>query len=250
MTGLPMLTGDALRVELVRYIPLRSEYSKSVYVVIDADRTLAPEDTGRLVGRALGIDDAISRIFAEFDYIDEAFTAVSALWSSVGKADYERGLESVAASIRIRSSWTEILNAVVGHVPVMVVTAGIPQVWRRALSNAGHAQLPVLGGCHCELDNYVVSAQTKAEIVKELRACGWVVVAAGDSRVDLPMLAAANVALFVPDQKGSPALRTELVGMSTIRHLVVDEQRFDGLQACTATDVAKMILRGGNWNAD
>lgn len=250
MTGLPTLTGDALRAELARHVPLRSENSKMVCVIIDADRTLAPEDTGRLVGRALGIDDAIRGIFAEFGYVDEAFTAVSGVWSSVGKAVYERELESVAASIRIRSSWTQILNAVAGHVPVMAVTAGIPQVWRRALSNVGHAHLPVLGGCHCEFDDYAVSAQTKAEIVKELRACGWTVVAAGDSRVDLPMLTAANVALFVPDHKGSPALRTELVGMSSVRHLVVDEQRFDGLQTCTAANVAKMILRGGSWNAD
>ena len=248
--GLFPLAGDAVYEELRRYFPLRQGHSVGACLVVDADRTLSPQDTGLLVGREFGIEGLIRRVFEQHGYQDEAFTAASCLWSSICKTEYVAVLESVADGIQLRSSWVRILDIVAKKVPVLVVTAGIPQVWQRVLSNAGYADIPVFGGCHQALDRYAISARSKGEIVKMLRDQGWVVIAAGDSRVDLPMLVAADVALFVPDLKGSPSLRAELGIVSSVRHLVVDEQRFDGLPTCSAVEAAEMMLRGGDWSAN
>lgn len=248
--GLPTLTGKALYEELGRHMPLRDGHPLGTCLVVDADRTLCPEDTGLLVGHAFGIENSIRRIFEQLGYQDEAFTAASGQWSAIRKEAYVSELERVADCIRLRACWTEILNIVADQVPILVVTAGIPQVWRRALSNAGHARIPVFGGCHQELDGYAISARSKGDIVSALKELGWIVIAAGDSRVDLPMLIAADVALFVPDLKGSPALRSELVAVPSVRHLLVDDQRFDGLPICTAVETAEMILQRGIWSAD
>lgn len=248
--GLTPLMGESLHSELINHMPLRAEYPLGVCLVVDADRTLTPEDSGRLIGRALGIDDSIRQIFEELDYVDEAFIRASGVWSSIHQADYMREIEKVAAELQIRSPWLDIFREITGDAPVVVVTAGIPQVWRRVLSRAGHDSVPVFGGCHQDLDEYAISAQSKAEIVIALRDAGWVVVAAGDSRVDLLMLAAADIALFVPDHKGSPALRAELGRVPSIRHLLVDKQCFDSLKTCTADETTKMILQGGLWDAN
>lgn len=247
--GLLSLAGKALSDELESCMPLRDGHPLGTCLVVDADRTLCVEDTGLLVGRALGIEDSIRRTFEQHGYKDEAFSAVSFLWSAISKEAYVSELERVADGIRLRACWQEILNILADQVPVMVVTAGIPQVWRRILLNAGHGRIPVFGGCHQELDRYAISARSKGDIVCALREMGWIVIAAGDSLVDLPMLAAADMALFVPDSKGSPALRYEFAGVPSVRHLLVDDQRFDGLTTCTAAEAAEMILQGGKWSA-
>lgn len=250
ITGLPTLKDKALYEEIFKYMPRRDGHSLGACLVVDADRTLCSEDTGLLVGHALGIEGSIRRTFELLGYHDDAFCAVSGIWSSIHKELYLSELECVANGIRIRPCWMEILGAVADQVPILVLTAGIPQIWRRVLSNTGHSRIPVIGGCHQELDEYTISASSKGDIVNVLKEQGWIVIAAGDSRIDLPMLVAADVALFVPDFKGSPALRSELATTPSVRHLLVDDQRFDELPICTAVEVAEMILQGGIWSAD
>lgn len=248
--GLSILAGKALSEEVKRYIPSREKHALGTCLVLDADRTLCIEDTGLIVGRELGIESLIRSAFEKLGYEDDAFTAVSALWSAINPEAYISALERITENLRLRPCWHEILSALTYQVPIIVVTAGIPQVWRRILSNAGHERIPVLGGCHTELDEYAVSATTKGNIVRTLKDLGWTVIAAGDSRVDLPMLIAADEALFIPDHKGSPGLRTKLIGLSSVRHLLVDDQRFEELATCTAREVTEMILRGGKWCAN
>lgn len=248
--GLPTLAGNHLLEELKKNIPMRESHPLGICLVLDADRTLSLEDTGRLVGNSLGINDSIRQIFEQRGYLDEAFTEVSAIWSAVCRDVYVSELERVADGVQLRACWQVILGVIAERVPVIVVTAGIPQIWRKVLLNAGYSHIPVIGGCHMTLDNYAISARSKGDIVFALREMGWVVIAAGDSCVDLPMLMAADTALFVPDTKGSPALRSELVAVTSVRHLLVDEQRFDELCTCSAAEAAEMILQGGFWIVD
>lgn len=245
--GLSILAGKALSEEVNRNIPSREKHALGNCLILDADRTLCIEDTGLLVGRELGIESSIRCIFEKFGYKDEAFAAVSALWSAINPEAYVSAQERIAKNLRLRPCWLEILSALANQVPIIVVTAGIPQVWRRILSNAGYEQIPVLGGCHKEFDEYAVSATSKGDVVDTLRDLGWKVIAAGDSGVDLLMLTSADAALFIPDYKGSPGLRTKLAGLSSVRHLIVDDQRFEGIATCTAVEVTQMILRGGKW---
>lgn len=249
MPSLTALAGEKLNSELSYHLPSRLDHPVGACLVIDADRTLGPEDTGRLVGHALGVNDTIRRIFEGCGYVDKAFIEASSVWSGLQIEEYQRELERVAANIHIRPEWLGILEVIAGQVPIFVVTAGIPQVWRLALARAGYGKIPVFGGCHRKIDDYLISARAKADVVFSLKEQGWVVVAAGDSCIDLLMLDAADIALFVPDQKGSSALRAELNTVRSVRHLIVDEQRFEGLHTCTALEVADMILCGGHWNA-
>ena len=220
-----------------------------VCLVIDADRTLAPQDTGRLVGRATGVDTAIRAIFEARGYVEEAFSLVAEVWSGLRADHYLAQVREVAGAVTIYAAWRTILSAARGRVPVVVVTAGIPQAWRAILDRLGHTEVPVVGGCHRDLDAYVVCPETKARLVGVLQDAGWRVVAAGDSPIDLPMLRRADVPLFVPDHNGSPALRAELHRVPGVRHLLVDERRFDGLATWRPEDVVGLIHEGGSRDA-
>lgn len=250
MPGLEAISAASLRTALDRHIPPRDTHRLGVCLVVDADRTLCVEDTGRVVGEAFGLNQPIREVFEQLSYADAAFKKVSRLWSGVQVGAYVSELERVADRVRLRSCWKQIFDTLGDQVPILVVTAGIPQLWRRLLANEGYPLLPVLGGCHQRLDSYSISARSKQAVVTSLKAGGWKVIAAGDSCIDLPMLMAADLALFVPDQKGSPALRSKISALPTVRHLLVDDQRFAGLTTCTAAQVAALILQGGICNAD
>lgn len=212
------------------------------WLIVDADRTLSHADTGRLVGRLLGTDDLIRQVFEAQGYTDTAFAGAAEVWSRIDVRAYSEAIQSVAATVAVHPEWLEVFRKVHKIVPVAVVTAGIPQAWRRVLDLHGWASIPVIGGCHAALDDYFVSATTKAAVIKVLASWGFHVVAAGDSALDLPMLRAADVALFVPDHKGSPALRAQLHSVPNVVHFALRNSRDMGLPVWSAAKLSDHLL--------
>lgn len=216
----------------------------SACLVIDADRTLAPQDTGRLVGRALGVDQRIRQVFETRGYEAESFARVTEIWGSIAPRMYLAAVDAAVDMVSPHALWLEIIAALRGRAPIVVVTAGIPQAWTSVLRRSGHDDIPVVGGCHPELDGYFVCRETKAEIVRLLRTRGLRVIAAGDSLIDLPMLRHADIPVFVPDAKGSPALLEQRHTIPGLRHLTVDARRFDGIPPCSAQELIHFTLEG------
>lgn len=214
----------------------------AIGLVVDADRTLAPQDTGRLVGRATGVDEAIRSVFESHGYTEEAFSLVAEVWSGVPIGQYLAEAQLAAAAVTPHAGWEQILRSSAGRVPVVVITAGIPQSWRWVLDRLGLTEVLVIGGCRRGHDDFIVCPETKAELVDLLQEAGLTVVAAGDSTIDLPMLTIADFPLFVPDHKGSPALREKLSPISRVKHLATDGRRFDGLETWTFDDLNALIL--------
>jgi phosphoserine phosphatase len=218
-------------------------------LVIDADRTLAPQDTGRLVGARLGLDQVIRRLFEINGYCEYAFSSVAEVWAGVPIEWYLSEVRQVALEVAVYSAWQEILGTAEARSRAVIVSSGIPQVWRLVLDRLGCPDVPIVGGCHASLDDFLVCPETKEEVVALLQDAGWTVIAAGDSPIDLPMLKRADIPLFVADSKGSPALREKLRQIPKVRHLIVDERRFDGLLDCTSEDVSRMMRQLGGPHA-
>ncbi len=219
-------------------------------LVVDADRTLSHSDTGRLVGRTLGVDEQIRRIFEEFGYEELSFSLVAATWGGLGADEYLRVVGAVAEAVVPHAAWLDTLAAVAGRCPVVVVTAGIPQAWRLVLDRHGHGHVPVVGGCHPALDSYLVCPETKADIVRIFKAAGWTVAAAGDSPIDLQMLKACDFPLFVPDHKGSPGLSARLHEVPNIRRFVLNDDTEDAELTCNAKQLSTFLLYGVADHAD
>ncbi|MCA9546376.1 MAG: haloacid dehalogenase-like hydrolase [Myxococcales bacterium] len=224
---------------------VRPTRATAAALILDADRTLAPGDTGRAVGAILGLNGCIRSVFEACGYTDRAFQAVAACWATAPEGDYLAAVAEVADRVALRPAWLTVLTGLTARCEVQVVTAGIPQVWRRALARHGLSGIPVVGGCRAGLDPYCVTPACKAAAVEQRQAQGAYVVAAGDSEIDLPMLTAADLPLFVADAKGSPRLLARLNEAPHTCHFVTDGRRFDGLPALTPAEVIGRLTREG-----
>ncbi|SEL19220.1 haloacid dehalogenase-like hydrolase [Ectothiorhodospira marina] len=196
-------------------------------LVLDADRTLTQIDTGRAVGHALALNSEIRSIFELQGYSSGAFLATARAWGRIPEQHYMVEIERVAKECILYPFWTSLLPRVAGFVQVVVVTSGIPQLWKRVLEIAGLPWITVIGGCRFGTDSYFVCPEGKARLVRCLKQRGVHVIAAGDSVIDLPMLLAADKGFIVPDLKGSPRLFQSLDGLDhSLRHLAVDDRSF------------------------
>ncbi len=209
-------------------------------LVLDADRTLAPVDTGRQVGSLLGLNARIRAMFENTGYTTEAFARHAEIWSAVPTQTYLEAVEEIARHVRVYEAWLRVLAGAPG-VPTVVVTAGIPQLWRRVLERYGFPNVPVLGGLHAALDSGYVTPQCKAWVVRTLQRSGHLVVAAGDSEIDLEMLIAADLSLFVADGKGSPRLFARLPEVVGVHHFITDSRRFPPLPSISSGELVERL---------
>jgi phosphoserine phosphatase len=203
--------------------------------VLDADRTLAKPDTGRLVGEAFELNASIRAVFEVHGYSSDAFRLVSRIWSKVPCEQYLARVEQVASEVTLLDPWSEVLTTLGDRLPILVVTSGIPQVWRQILARQGFAHILVLGGCHVEIDDYLMNAETKRRVVEVVQRRGKRVIAAGDSLIDEAMLRQADVRVVVPDHKGSGPLRAALVGLSNVYLFGADEEPLTDFPHITAS---------------
>lgn len=210
-------------------------------LVLDADRTLAPVDTGRQVGALLGLNSRIREMFEGMGYTAEAFSRHAEIWSAVPRTSYIEAIEEIAPRVQLHDAWLRVL-AGARDVPKVVITAGIPQLWQRVLGRLGFHDIPVLGGLHATLDDSFVTPRCKAWVVQDLQRAGFQVVAAGDSEIDLEMLREADLGLFVADMKGSPRLLGRISEVRGAHHFVTDSRRFPPLPAITADELLERLL--------
>lgn len=209
-------------------------------LVLDADRTLGPIDTGRLVGKEFALNERIRVMFLAAGYTRKSFEEHTRIWSEIDAESYLKAAKSASKRLTVHPVWRQVLSAT--ECPVAVVTAGIPQVWRSALANLGISAL-IFGGLHKSLDPYFVTPNCKAWVVCEFQRAGYFVVAAGDSEIDLPMLKASDAPLWVPDALGSPRLHGRLGEIPGVQQVAVDHRRFPPFKAVDADAILK-VLRG------
>lgn len=242
MTVLIALTPESLAARIPAWTERWNARSGGWALVVDADRTLAPVDTGRQIGEVFALNEAIRATFEALGYATAAFVRVSEIWSEVPADRYAAQIEQVAAEVAIYAGWQALFAACVPRIPVLVVSAGIPRVWRQILDRHGFPEVPVIGGCHSAFDEYVVCPRVKESLVLHLQASGLRVAAAGDSAIDGPMLRAADLPLLVADHKGSAALRRELAGDPRVRHLQLDERTFPEFETLGHEALRQLLL--------
>ncbi|WP_299196098.1 AAA family ATPase [uncultured Amphritea sp.] len=179
-------------------------------LVLDGDRTFSEADAFRFVDSKLGLRTLNRQVFESFGYHLQSYIGVSENWKSISIFEYVDALGKVAEEIQPRSEWLEVLSKTPKEIPVFLVTAGIPQLWQYVLSKHQLNHIKVIGGTHPYLDKELITQDSKSEIINLLKKRGYWVMAAGDSPIDAPMLNDADVAIVVPDSKGSLPLINRL----------------------------------------
>ncbi|QPC70838.1 hypothetical protein HYE68_001590 [Fusarium pseudograminearum] len=181
-------------------------------VVMDADKTLAAEDTGVLFWEALARAQPSSvtgspshELFSSrLGYSEAAFQQATLLYEEVADDEqFETVCDTVAAGIVMHPQITSLLRlaAEQRHIGALVVTCGLGHVWRKVLERHKLSEMVhVIGGGRIK-DGFVVTAEAKAAIVSRLRNAHLYVWAFGDSPLDLPMLKGADQAIVVVGDK-------------------------------------------------
>ncbi|KEZ40761.1 Uncharacterized protein SAPIO_CDS8714 [Scedosporium apiospermum] len=184
-------------------------------LVVDADRTLAPQDTGALFWQAVAKSDRIwsevgpdilKKLFgSKMGYSYTAFRQAALLYHEVAEnGAFEALCDEASLGVTMHPEFVQFLRAVgtTPHVAVVVVTCGLSGVWERVLQREDIPRsVQVIGGGRTlDSGSLVVTPQIKAAIVDRLKGDGddnrrvW---AFGDSPLDIPMLLEADEAVVV-----------------------------------------------------
>lgn len=169
--------------------------------VFDADRTLAPQDTGKMFwARVSGPSDPLKTIFnSSLRYTHPAFRQAALLYADVAASDvrFDKVCDGVAADIMLYPEILSFLHKLTKskHAGAVVITSGLQAIWEKILIRAGlFESVKVIGAGTF----HVVTPDVKANLVRRLQCMyGARVVAFGDSPLDLPMLCSANHAVVI-----------------------------------------------------
>ncbi|KAI0131546.1 uracil phosphoribosyltransferase-domain-containing protein [Daldinia grandis] len=184
-------------------------------IVLDADKTLVAEDTGKLFWEMASRyqpevpnDAALKKIFSSrLGYSYSAFRQAALLYEENFMDDtFDFLCEEVAASVTLRPEFKSLLQRVKEHrhVGALVVTCGPRNIWDKIFKRAGLFEAAkVIGGGRLA-DGFVVTPEVKASLVHRLQsAYGLHTWAFGDSPLDLAMLDQADEAVVVVGEEGS-----------------------------------------------
>ncbi|KAI8962046.1 uracil phosphoribosyltransferase-domain-containing protein [Daldinia sp. FL1419] len=206
-------------------------------LVLDGDRTLAAEDTGKLFWNAasrhcpdIENDAPLKDIFSsKLGYSYTAFRQAVLLYEEMFSDEvFDSICEEVASVVALRPEFALLLRRVQrdDYVGAVVITCGLRHIWDKILSKAGLSKtVKVIGGGRIT-DCFVVTPEVKASLVHRLQSNhGLYTWAFGDSPLDLEMFNQANKSVVVVGEEDSRSK-----SMDAALEKAID----DGLQACQA----------------
>ena len=177
-------------------------------LVMDADKTLAAEDTGKLFWSFQGEQDPLQSLFSSpLAYSYNAFRQATLLYEEIANDGEFNGLcQKVALKVRMYPEFVSLLQILTEaeHVGAVIVTCGLKLVWEKVLMRENLAQrVKIIGGGRLS-DSLVVTEKVKAALVIQLRDLWKLrVYAFGDGPLDLAMLKEADKAVIVVGEEGT-----------------------------------------------
>ena len=178
-------------------------------LVMDADRTLAAEDTGALywekVSNSQPLEYESSTLKVLFrgplGHSYTAFRQAMLLYEETSNDhDFDVLCQEVASAVTMHPEIVSLLQLVADqqHVGAVVITCGLRSVWEKVLEREGlSGKVKVVGGGRIA-DGFVVTAAVKTALVARLREAHKLYVwAFGDSPQDLNMLRTADRGVVV-----------------------------------------------------
>lgn len=183
-------------------------------LVIDGDKTLVAEDTGKLFMAKMtssrqspGQECSLTIIFkSSMKYSHTAFHQAALLYEeAANEVDFDVTCQEVARTSKVQSAFLPLLQTVKDndHIGVIVLTCGLQPIFEKIVEDIGLCgKVKVIGGGRIG-DGLVVTAAVKAALVTRLKKDGIHVVALGDSPLDLEMLSKADRAIVVVGKEES-----------------------------------------------
>ncbi|KAI4112382.1 MAG: hypothetical protein LQ345_006463 [Seirophora villosa] len=186
-------------------------------LVLDADKTLAAQDTGTLFWQMVSDEETLKTLFSgPLRYSYTAFRQATLLYEETANNwEFEGLCQAVAAKVTLHPEFMSLLQkaAELKHVGVIVLTSGLRRVWEKVLETASLSNnVTVIGGGRIA-DGIVMTGAVKGALVSRLREHHQMYVwAFGDSPLDLDMFKVADQAIVVvgDEQMRSKSMESEL----------------------------------------
>lgn len=204
-------------------------------LVMDADKTLATEDTGAIFWKKVSdwkpFEYEISTLKTLFagplQYTHTAFRQAVLLYEeATNDQEFEDLCEDVAAEVKMHPEFVSLLQLLEEeeNIGAVVVTSVLRRVWDKVLEREGLSKkVEVIGGGRIG-DGLVISAAVKGALVARLQEFHNIYVwAFGDSPLDLDMLHKADQAIIVVGE--------EQTRSTTMDKALTDAIDYHGLQA-------------------
>ncbi|KAI7970534.1 hypothetical protein EIK77_005438 [Talaromyces pinophilus] len=199
-------------------------------LLLDADRTLAAEDSGDLFWKELPslmfLKDTMSplkRLFSgTLQYSYTAFRQATMLCEEViGDNEYIEHCDKVAQMITMHQDLVHLLRLAASrtNIRAIVLTCGIRGVWEKVLEKEHlSSSVAIIGGGRLS-DGLVMTPELKERLVKHVRRTGnasiW---AFGDSPLDLGMMSAADQAIVITGEQATRSTSMDDALADTIKN--------------------------------
>lgn len=180
------------------------EVADKVYL-LDCDRTVSINDVTYDFCNELNITSKeLKNIFRNDRYTSYQFYKMSRLFKSKNEQNIRVALDIALDKVKISQDvLTFIKND--NSFMLMGITSGIFEIWELISNKYNIFDVLIGNRCAIEFDYYVTPLLKKA-IVQELKQRGKVIIAIGDSMIDVPMLEVANDGYLVAHQKLNKAV--------------------------------------------
>lgn len=181
---------------------------KQPLFLFDADNTLGPYDASKIILKFLG-NGTYERMEKNFKrgYSHYSFLMHHHIHLKAGDR-FDECVKELGACIKLDAEVVGCLRDALAKGPVVVLTAGIPEVWRIALEAHGlpvgtnYLKEIVVHGLVDGDAGLVMDEQGKETFARAAKKKGYYVVAAGDSQIDTGMLRIADAAFVVAREFG------------------------------------------------
>ena len=191
----------------------------SPVILIDADRTLTPQDSvAELYSSVDSLSwDSFCSGFRHFGYTFEAFREAVIATSMVPAELYRKGCSNAVESIQMYSNAIDLLKGLhSGPGFPMIVTCGSSTIWRELLDKHGCNHIPIFGGSHFDVDSFLVGKIEKGILASFFKENGNPVIAIGDSEVDELMMQQSDIAIMAHNHKRNRDLLPGLLEVTKV----------------------------------
>jgi len=175
---------------------------KSIFVIIDGDRTLIPTDSTKHFFELLSLDyNDIKNIFKQYGYSFRAFHDVALYYSKIEKEKYNHACIETAKLVNIYPEFLSLIDIIKHKAEIILITSGINQSWQNVINGHSLEFIHVIGGNYFPFDTFIIDKQAKGIIASIIRSANKKLFAFGDTMIDFEMLKEADNSYLVVNEK-------------------------------------------------
>jgi len=175
---------------------------KSIYVIIDGDRTLIPTDSTKFFLEHLNLEYTdIKNIFKQHGYSFDAFYNAALYYSKIETKRYNIACAESANHVKIYPEFLSFINTIKDKVQLVLITSGISKSWQNIINNHSLEYIHLIAGNYFPADSFVIDKQAKGIVAKAIKEANKKVFAFGDTMIDFEMLKAADHSYLVVNEK-------------------------------------------------